>query len=181
MIRTGIVAAVVALAAITGAGTAEAGGGPVEHLVTICHATPPNTAAQGWVGITVNVASVGYQQSGHQDEHDADIIPPYDFGDFEFAGKGDQSILANGCVPVDPPCEETETCPPVPCEETQTCPVVPPVVSPVVPVAVNTPALTAVAPVLPVTGSGLAATGLLGLAFIASGWGIRSVSRRFLG
>lgn len=79
-----------------------------EHKVTICHATPPDTAAQGYVSITVDVASVGYQHSGHQDQHDADIIPPYSYTDaeghtFSYPGKGDQSILANGCVVPDDP------------------------------------------------------------------------------
>lgn len=73
------------------------------HLVTICHATPPDTAAQGYVAITVDVASTGYKQSGHEDQHDADIIPAYSYTDgdgvtFSYAGKGDQSILENGCV-----------------------------------------------------------------------------------
>ena len=48
---------------------------PPEHKVTICHAKPADTAANGWNAIEVDVASVGYRQSGHQDKHAADIIP----------------------------------------------------------------------------------------------------------
>ena len=80
---------------------------PPEHRVTICHATPPDTAANGWVEITVDVASVGYRHSGHEDEHDADIIPPYEYDDFSYPGKGDQAILANGCVSTTPSPSQT--------------------------------------------------------------------------
>jgi hypothetical protein len=78
------------------------------HKVTICHATPPDTAANGWVAITVDIASTGYKQSGHQDQHDADIIPAYNYrGVFVYNGKNldtyfygalGSDILANGCV-----------------------------------------------------------------------------------
>lgn len=86
--------------------TADATKPAPEHKVTICHATPPDTAAQGWVSITVDVASVGYQHQGHESEHDADIIPAYAYGDFTFDGKNlstdfdgalGSDILANGC------------------------------------------------------------------------------------
>lgn len=100
---------------------------PPSHKVTICHATPPDTAENGWVAINVDIASTGYQHSGHQDQHDADIIPAYDYPGFVFAGKNldtyfygvlGSDILANGCVdptqptpsPVPsssiPPCDE---------------------------------------------------------------------------
>lgn len=104
----------------TGALASSAGAtAPPEHLVTICHATPPDTAAQGYVQLTVDVASVGYQHSGHQDQHDADIIPPYSYGDYSFAGKNwdaaSQAIYNNGCQPVTPPPPTqppTNNCPP---------------------------------------------------------------------
>ncbi len=78
-----------------------------EHKVTICHAHPADSLTGPWVSITVDVASVGYQHSGHQDEHDGDIIPPYEYTDaegvvFSYPGKGDQAILANGCVAIEP-------------------------------------------------------------------------------
>jgi hypothetical protein len=190
VVRAGIAVALLALMSLAGVGTAGATK-PPEHLVTICHATPPDTAAQGWVQITVDVASVGYQQSGHQSEHDADIIPPWSYGDFDYPGKGDQAILENGCEPVDPPtCEELENCPPVPCEETETClpehtceqlgtcPADPPVADP--PVA-DPPAAT---PTLPATGSALLRTGLVGSALLALGlvlWSKAKTRARALG
>ncbi len=63
-------------------------------------------------GHKVDVASTGYQHSGHEDQHDADIIPPYTYIDngalFSFPGKNfdaiGQAIWNNGCVvPVDTP------------------------------------------------------------------------------
>lgn len=83
-------------------GIIDAGAKPgPSHKVTICHAKPADTAKNGWNLITVDVASVGYQKSGHQDQHDADIIPPwsytYEGETFSYPGKGDQSILENGC------------------------------------------------------------------------------------
>jgi hypothetical protein len=104
---------VIAAGAFASVGVATAGA-PTDHTVTICHATPPDTAANGWQQLSVDVSSVGYQQSGHQDQHDADIIPPYDFGDFSFAGKNwdatGQAIWNNGCVvPETPTSEETTT------------------------------------------------------------------------
>jgi len=111
----------VALLAVVTATTAFATK-PPEHKVTICHATPPDTAAQGWHSITVDVASVGYQHSGHQDQHDADIIPAWsytdadgntvsyagknlgDLGAFGFPGVNGADVLEAGCVvPEQPP------------------------------------------------------------------------------
>lgn len=63
------------------------GSAPPSHRVEICHATPPDTARNGWHAVTVDVASIGYQHSGHQSTHDADIIPPYAYGRYQFAGK----------------------------------------------------------------------------------------------
>src|SRR6266567_939130 len=80
---------------------------PLEHLVTICHATPPDTAAQGWHAITVDVASSGYRKSGHQDRHDADIIPPWSYtaadrNILSYPGKNwtdaGQAIWNNDCI-----------------------------------------------------------------------------------
>ena len=96
---------------------------PPEHKVTICHAKPADTAANGWNAIEVDVASVGYQQSGHQDKHAADIIPAWSYTDGEntvsfgglnlgtdFGGSTGAVILANGCVnPTPPPPPEEET------------------------------------------------------------------------
>jgi hypothetical protein len=101
-----------ALVMAIGAGTALATRPKPEHKITICHATPPDTAANGYHDITVDVASVGYQNSGHQSEHDADIIPPWQYTDdgdtFSFPGKNwtdaGQAIWRNGCeVPDEEP------------------------------------------------------------------------------
>jgi hypothetical protein len=105
-----ILATVVAILILTTTARAAATK-PPEHRVTICHATPPDTATNGWITITVDVASAGYQHAEHQSEHDADIIPPYTYETTTFAGQGNQSILANGCklIPTAPPVVTTTT------------------------------------------------------------------------
>ena len=96
------------------------GSSPPGHKVTICHATPPDTAKNGWNEITVDVASIGYQHAGHQSKHDADIIPPYRYDDFSFPGKNwtveGQAIWANDCTapPVEPKSTPTPTPTPMP-------------------------------------------------------------------
>jgi hypothetical protein len=102
-----------ALVMAVGMGTALATKPNPEHKVTICHAIPPDTAANGYHAITVDVASVGYQHSGHESEHGADIIPPYEYTDvdgdtFSYPGKNwteaGQAISRNGCnLPDQPP------------------------------------------------------------------------------
>lgn len=81
--------------------------------VTLCHATPPDTAANGWNELTVSDAALVIK-NGHATEHDADIIPAFDYwikvqGAWtfhHFAGKNlatvwsgatGAEILANGC------------------------------------------------------------------------------------
>jgi hypothetical protein len=95
----------IAATLVMGASISASATKPESHKVTICHAHPADSLTGPWVSISVDVASVGYQHSGHQDEHDGDIIPPYSYGDFSYEGKGDQSILANGCVAPEPPKE----------------------------------------------------------------------------
>jgi hypothetical protein len=107
-VKTLIRATLIALATLAiAAGGVSATQPAPDHKVTICHATPPDTAENGWRAITVDIASTGYQHSGHQDQHDADIIPAYDYPGFTFAGKNldtyfygvlGADILANGCV-----------------------------------------------------------------------------------
>lgn len=87
---------------------------PPSHMVRICHARPADTAANGWVIINVDIASSGYQHSGHADQHDADVIPPYQYQQFSFAGKNwdteGQAVWNNGCkLPV--PTTTTSTVP----------------------------------------------------------------------
>lgn len=114
---------VVALTVLVPATLAGATQPNPEHRVTICHATPPDTAANGWHAITPDIASVGFQHSGHQSEHDADIIPAYQYTDaqggtffydgknldFEFLpGVTGADILAAGCKV---PTETDDVCP----------------------------------------------------------------------
>ena len=80
--------------------------------VTLCHATPPDTAAQGWEAITVDDDSI--VTSGHNEQHDLDIIPAFDYWaqvddvwtllhfagknlDTVFSGIPGSAILAAGC------------------------------------------------------------------------------------
>jgi hypothetical protein len=84
---------------------------PDQHKVTICHATPPDTAANGWKQLAADVASSGHLQGGHDTEHAADIIPPYSYYGYDFPGKNwdatGQAIYNNGCV--DPTATTTTT------------------------------------------------------------------------
>lgn len=70
--------------AVVGAAFAAAGGGV---SVTLCHATPPDTGANGYTSITTDTNSDGSLKGGHDSEHDADIIPPYVDGTFSYPGK----------------------------------------------------------------------------------------------
>lgn len=103
-----------AILLVTGASVALAL--PNEPNITLCHATPPDTAAQGYVEITVDANSVFKQ--GHGTRHDADIIPAFDYTDAQgdtvhYPGKnldhGGQAILDNGCEEVAPPTTTTPT------------------------------------------------------------------------
>ena len=106
-------AVLVALLAFLPVAPTVFGSTPPEHKVSICHATPPDTAANGWVTLEVDVASVGYQHSGHESEHDADIIPPYSYGSFVFDGKNwdaeGQATWENDCAAVEASVEPTAT------------------------------------------------------------------------
>ncbi|MGX5681837.1 hypothetical protein [Schumannella luteola] len=80
--------------------------------VTICHATPPDTAAQGWEEITIDDDAI--VKSGHNEQHNADIIPAFDYWEkvdgvwtlkhfdgknlgTSFSGIPGSSILGSGC------------------------------------------------------------------------------------
>jgi len=72
----------------------------VEHVpVTLCHATPPDTAANGYNEITTDDDGA---LNGHNDQHDADIIPPFNYYGGSFPGKNwtteGEAILKNKCV-----------------------------------------------------------------------------------
>ncbi len=79
------------------------------HKVTICHALP-GSASHAYNVITVDIASSGYVKGGHYrvggdvgDKHadGGDIIPPYTYRGFVFAGQnwGDNGEALNsiGC------------------------------------------------------------------------------------
>jgi hypothetical protein len=87
-----------------------------QHVpVTICHATPPDTAANGWQSITIDDDAI--VTSGHT-EHSADIIPSFSYWAKDSHGvwtkqhfdgqnwdAAGELILNNGCatVPVSSP------------------------------------------------------------------------------
>ena len=95
------------------------------HKVTICHAT--NSDTNPYVEETVDIASSGYLQGGH-DTHGGpiwddtlkdlhiqwgDIIPPYTYGEFAYPGRNwtdaGRAILEGGCIiptRTEPPGEE---------------------------------------------------------------------------
>lgn len=56
---------------------------PGHDPVTFCHATPPDTAANGWNEITTDDDGVLF---GHAEEHDADIIPSFQYWVWEQTG-----------------------------------------------------------------------------------------------
>ncbi len=73
----------------------------VQHVpITICHATPPDTAANGYESIQVDDDSV--MGSAHATEHSADIIPAFVVGETHYPGQnwdaGGQAVWNNNCV-----------------------------------------------------------------------------------
>jgi hypothetical protein len=81
--------------------------------VTICHATPPDTAAQGWESNTVDDDAI--VNSGHNQQHAKDIIPAFNYWESvndvwtllsfpgknlatNFSGFTGAQILQAGCV-----------------------------------------------------------------------------------
>ncbi|MFH1474839.1 MAG: DUF5979 domain-containing protein [Chloroflexota bacterium] len=95
------VAAMTTLALVGPAAGVASATEPALPSLRICHAKPADTAANGYNEITVDVSSTGYQHSGHQDMHAADIIPPYSYETFVYGGKNwdtaGQAIWNNGC------------------------------------------------------------------------------------
>ncbi len=74
-----------------------------QHVeVTFCHATPPDTAVNGYEQITTD--DDGVMQQGHASQHSADIIPPFTVGETNFPGQNwtplGQAIWNNDCQPV---------------------------------------------------------------------------------
>jgi uncharacterized repeat protein (TIGR01451 family) len=80
-----------------GGGNAGGNGNGAQH-VTICHATPPDTAANGYVRISPSASGVYH---GHLQQHDADIIPPFVYKGQTYSLNWDangQAIWNNGCL-----------------------------------------------------------------------------------
>lgn len=95
-----------ALIALAFFGSASITIGGVKTEVTLCHAKPVSTAANGWNEQTISPSSAADPVKGH-DGHAADIIPAFDFGGgiafggmnlaTDFGGFTGQQILDNGC------------------------------------------------------------------------------------
>jgi hypothetical protein len=90
--------------------TPGAAGALEEQKVTLCHATPPDSAKNGYNQLTISANAVF--KDGH-DGHAKDIIPPFTYTNAQnqpalYPGKNwdpaGQAIFANGCkVKVAPP------------------------------------------------------------------------------
>lgn len=98
-IVAGLLAAIlVAAGPAVAAAKTDNGNSNAHNKITICHATGSQT--NPYVVITPDANGVISGHVNHQDS--GDIIPPFDYNDHgttkHFAGQGDQSILANGCV-----------------------------------------------------------------------------------
>jgi hypothetical protein len=78
--------------------------------VTICHATgTPDNAGNGYVVISPSASGVFH---GHLRQHDADIIPPFEFQGVTYSQNWDNvnnhvAIWKNGCKPVTVPTTTT--------------------------------------------------------------------------
>jgi hypothetical protein len=98
----GVAALVAAVAAVPAVAKNPHGGSSgnsanAQQHVTICHATPPDTAANGYVQISPSASGV---YNGHLQEHSADIIPPFVYNGVTYSENWDangQAIWNNGC------------------------------------------------------------------------------------
>lgn len=106
------------IASLMVAGTSAAGhAAPVQQSgsVGICHATPADTAANGWISQSIS-ANGTVLDSQHNTQHDMDIIPSFTWTDnsgthtfpgknltTDFGGFTGQQILDNGCAIPTPP------------------------------------------------------------------------------
>jgi hypothetical protein len=95
-----VVAAVAAVPAFAKSphGSSRGNSANAHGHVTICHATPPDTAAHGYVRISPSASGVYH---GHLRQHSADIIPPFVYNGVTYSENWDatgQAIWNNGCV-----------------------------------------------------------------------------------
>jgi hypothetical protein len=106
------------IASLVLAGTSSAGLAAPQaqaDTIRICHATPADTAANGWVSNTISKDGTVIN-SQHNLQHDADIIPPFSYDDgnggtAQFGGKNwdaeGQEIYANDCARPQPTATNT--------------------------------------------------------------------------
>jgi hypothetical protein len=96
----------------SGGTSGDHNGHPHNGKVTLCHATPPATAKNGWVQITVSTNAVTH--AGHG-QHADDIIPAFTYSvkgtqysypgknlDTVFNGTSGRDLLAEGCPTATP-------------------------------------------------------------------------------
>ena len=104
-------ASVVAILALAFSFVGSVFAAPAPHVkVTVCHAT--GSQSNPYSKVTVNVNSVGVANSlnGHAG-HGGDIWASFMYNGVQYAGQGDQSILANGCDTPDEPTSTPENTP----------------------------------------------------------------------
>ncbi len=95
LLAAGVTAAAGAVMVLTAVGTTSTAGAAPLPQITICHATPPDTAAGGWTPVVVNEASIIH--NNNHATHRLDIIPSFDyFGGNTYPGKNLDKVLRNG-------------------------------------------------------------------------------------
>lgn len=77
----------------TFSGTSTPCEAPEVEKVTLCHATPPDTAAEGWNKITVSESAVVTEGHG---EHGLDVIPPFEHDGTSYEGKNWDEVPGSG-------------------------------------------------------------------------------------
>lgn len=96
----GVVLSLGVFSAVAVAGNGKGHGGGSTH-VTICHATgTPDNAGNGYVQISPSASGVYH---GHYRQHQADIIPPFQYQGNTYSLNWDSAHIAiwkNGCKPV---------------------------------------------------------------------------------
>jgi hypothetical protein len=97
LLAAGVTAAAGAVMVLTAVGTTSSAGAAPLPQITICHATPPGTAADGWTPVVVNEASIIHGRN--HATHRLDIIPAFDYfdnGNRTYPGKNLDKVLRNG-------------------------------------------------------------------------------------
>jgi hypothetical protein len=95
LLAAGVTAAAGAVMVLTAVGTSSSAGAAPLPQITICHAQPANTAANGWTPVVVNEASIIH--NNNHATHRLDIIPSFSyFGGNTYPGKNLDKVLRNG-------------------------------------------------------------------------------------